>query len=95
MKFLSFSVLAIAAVVNAQTAPDACILTCAEQACPSEFSGANITSYTCFCTTGTAQIAACLTANCTQADLATAEGLQQSVCGGNSPSPHTTGKSCN
>ena len=80
MKFLALSALAVvAAVVSAQT-PDACILTCAEQACPSEFASANVTDYTCFCTTGTAAILACLQANCTPADLQTAEGLQQVVC---------------
>ena len=90
MKFLSLSALAIVAVVNAQSvAPDACILTCAEQACPSEFSGANVTDYSCFCTTGTAQIISCLNANCTSADLTTAEELAQAVCGGKSPNNHT------
>ena len=86
MKFLSLSALAIVAVVNAQTpTPDACILTCAEQACPSEFSGANVTDYSCFCTTGTAQIIGCLNANCTAADLTTAEELATAVCGGKHP----------
>jgi cobalamin biosynthesis Mg chelatase CobN len=91
MKFLSLSALAIVAVVNAQTpTPDACILTCAEQACPSEFSGANVTDYSCFCTTGTAQIIGCLNANCTAADLTTAEELATAVCGGKPPIPPTT-----
>ena len=46
MKFLALSALAIVAVVNAQTpTPDAYILNCAEQACPSEFTSANTTDY--------------------------------------------------
>lgn len=94
MKFLALSALALVAVVNAQATPptpDTCILTCAEQACPSEFTSANTTDYSCFCSTGTAQIIACLTANCTAADLQTAQGLEVSVCG-NDPFHSLIGK---
>jgi len=83
IQFLVFSVLAFTVSVAQTSAPtpDACILTCAEQVCPGDFSASN-TDYNCFCTTGTAQIISCLNANCTAADLTTAEELAQAVCGG-------------
>ena len=84
LQFLAFSLLAATSSVaqSSTPSPDACVLTCAEQACPSEFGSANTTDYSCFCSTGTAQIVACLTANCTQADLGVAQELEQAVCGG-------------
>jgi len=82
IQFLVFSVLAFTVSVAQDVSPNACILTCAEQACPGEFSGAIVTDYSCFCNTGTAQIISCLNANCTQADLTTAEQLAEAVCGG-------------
>jgi hypothetical protein len=88
IQFLVFSVLAFTVSVAQDASPDACILTCAEQACPAEFSGADVTDYSCFCTTGTAQIISCLTANCTQADLTTAEQLAEAVCAGGERTPN-------
>jgi hypothetical protein len=76
MKFLLLSAIAVVAIfVKAQ---DACILNCTATACPTN-------EIACLCTTGSAEIAACIQENCPPEDLQIALGLQQSVCGINSP----------
>ena len=77
MKPLSFAILALTALLaSAQTpVPDACIIGCTEQVCLS------LTNIACFCSDGYQQlITACLTANCTSADLTAAEQLYALEC---------------
>lgn len=80
LQFIIICVLAstISFVQSAPPTPDACILACAEQVCPGEFAS----NVTCFCSIGVQAISACITANCTAADLVTEEALQQAACGG-------------
>jgi hypothetical protein len=73
MQILTLTAIAlVAAFVKAQ---DACIINCTVQACP-DFPS----DIACFCSTGTADIIACLEANCTSADLTTAQALGQQYC---------------
>ncbi|CCM06730.1 uncharacterized protein FIBRA_09024 [Fibroporia radiculosa] len=63
--------------------PDACVLNCLESAISSG-GCSSITDISCVCTSTAYQSAAeaCLKANCTAADLATAAALQTSECAG-------------
>lgn len=73
MKFLALTAIALSAVIV--KAQDACIVDCAYQVCPD-----GLTDLNCFCVTGTDAILACLSANCTAADLTTGTALGESVC---------------
>ena len=79
MKVLSLATFALVAILaSGQTSPpvpDACIIDCTEEVCVS------LTNFTCFCSLGPQQlILSCLQANCTTADLSTAEQLDQLEC---------------
>ena len=79
MKILWLATFALAAIlISGQTSPpvpDACIIGCTEQVC------LGLTNVTCFCSSGPQQlILACLEANCTSADLTTAQQLDQLEC---------------
>jgi len=78
MKILSLATIAVAAILatgQSTPVPDACIIDCTEQVCVS------LTNFTCFCSPGPQQvILACLQANCTAADLTTADQLDQLEC---------------
>ena len=54
--------------------PDQCILGCATQVC------GELTNLTCFCETGTTQLAACVESDCPASDLTLAIQLPQAYC---------------
>jgi hypothetical protein len=74
MKVFLASLLVVAAVVNTQTAPDACITTCALEACAD-----GLTDVVCLCSS-TLEIGQCIAANCSAADLTYATSLS-GICG--------------
>jgi len=78
---------ASAAVPTSTAGIDQCILTCSQQAA-TDSGCVSFTNQTCVCSSQQFQNAArsCLQQNCTEADLATAEGLQSAVCSGASAS---------
>lgn len=74
MKYFSLTAIVLAAtIINAQT-PDACIVNCTLASCSS------VTDFTCVCGSAGAAILACLKANCTAAELATALQLDKTYC---------------
>lgn len=75
MKFLSVVAIALSAFLVSSQAPDQCITSCATQVCGS------LTNLTCFCQTGTSQLAACVESTCPPSDLTLAAQLAQVYCG--------------
>ncbi|KZS91546.1 hypothetical protein SISNIDRAFT_413911 [Sistotremastrum niveocremeum HHB9708] len=84
MLFTPFAVVALlASFVNGQALPDACIQNCTQTAA-SVTGCVSFTNVSCVCSSTAFQQAAlsCLVSDCTQADVQTAETLQQTICGG-------------